>query len=101
MGHQIRSNLMMRALHARVLRTKLVRKIPFLLGKRNSNNYCTVGQINQENRLEYWATRSSVRSFARTANLFACSALLASLARSAALTLARSLTSLTPELLGQ
>ena len=26
----------------------------------------------QENRLEYWATRSSVRSFARTAHSFAC-----------------------------
>ena len=36
-------------------------------------------------RVEYWAIRSSVRSFARTAHSFACSALLASLARSAAL----------------
>ena len=27
---------------------------------------CTVGQNNQEYRLEYWATRLSVRSFART-----------------------------------
>ena len=50
----------------------------------------TVGQNNQEYRLEYRATRSSVRSFARTAHSFACSALLASLKRSAALT--RSLT---------
>ena len=43
---------------------------------------------------EYWAIRSSVYSFARTAHSFACSALLASLARSAALirSLARSLT---------
>ena len=48
----------------------------------------------QEYKLEYWATRSSVWSFARTAHSFACSALLASLARSAALirSLARSLT---------
>jgi len=50
----------------------------------------------QEFRLWYWATRSSVRSFARTAHSFACSGLLASLAPSAALTrsLARSLRSL-------
>ena len=50
----------------------------------------------QEYRLKYWATRSSVRSFARTAHLFACSRLLALLAPSAALTrsLARSLCSL-------
>ena len=40
---------------------------------------CTVGQNNREYRLEYWANRSSVRSFARTAHSFACSALLASL----------------------
>ena len=44
-----------------------------------------MGQINQENRLEYWATRLSVCSFTRTAHSFACSALVASLARSAAL----------------
>ena len=46
----------------------------------------TVGQNNKEYRLEYWATRSSLlaRSFACTTHLFACSALLASLARSAA-----------------
>ena len=36
-------------------------------------------------RVEYWATRSSVRSFARTFHSSACSALLASLRRSAAL----------------
>ena len=46
----------------------------------------TVGQINQETRCKYWATRSFVRSFARTAHSFACSGLLASLAPSAALT---------------
>ena len=40
----------------------------------------------QEYRLKYWATRSSVRSFARTAHSVACSGLLASLAPSAALT---------------
>ena len=51
---------------------------------------------NQEYRLKYWATRSSIRSFAHTAHSFACSGLLASLAPSAALTrsLARSLRSL-------
>ena len=50
----------------------------------------------QEYRLKYWATRSSVCSFPRTAHSFACSGLLASLAPSAALTrlLARSLRSL-------
>ena len=36
-------------------------------------------------RCKYWATRSSIRSFARTTHSFACSALLALLARSAAL----------------
>ena len=30
-------------------------------------------QNNQEYRLQYWATRSSIRSFARTAYSFACS----------------------------
>ena len=50
----------------------------------------------QESRRKYWATRSSIRSFARTAHSFACSGLLASLAPSAALThsLTRSLRSL-------
>ena len=54
---------------------------------------CTVGQNNQEYRLKYCAIRSSAHLFLRTAHSFACSALLASLARSAALTrlLARSL----------
>ena len=58
--------------------------------------------LNDENRSRtkrYWAIRSSARSFARTAHSFACSALLASLARSAALI--RSLAhSLAPELMG-
>ena len=40
----------------------------------------------QELRCKYWATRSSVCSFARTVHSFACSRLLASLAPSAALT---------------
>ena len=71
---------------------------------------CTVVWIHQEYRRKYRATRSSVRSFARTAHSVACSGLLASLAPSAALTrslarslcsLPRSLTSLTPSLLGQ
>jgi len=57
---------------------------------------CTVGQNSQESGRKYWATHSSIRSFARTAHSFACSGLLASLAPSAALTrsLARSLRSL-------
>ena len=56
----------------------------------------TMVENSQEYSLKYWATRSSVRSFARPALLFACSSLLASLACSAALTrsLARSLRSL-------
>ena len=60
------------------------------------SHQCTTVQTNQESRLKYWATRSSVCSFARTAHSFACSGLLASLAPSAALTrsLARSLHSL-------
>ena len=35
----------------------------------------TMVQNSQKSRLEYWATRSSVRSFARTAHAFACSRL--------------------------
>ena len=54
-----------------------------------------MGQNNQKYRLKYWATRSSVR----TAHSFVCSALFASLAHSAVLTL--SLTLLTPPLVGQ
>ena len=42
----------------------------------------TMVDNSQEYRLQYWATRS----FVRTAQLFACSGLLASLAPSAALT---------------
>ena len=45
----------------------------------------TMGQINQEYRLKYWATSSSVRSFTRTVLSFACSALLALLSCSALL----------------
>ena len=56
----------------------------------------TVVDNSQEYRLKYWVTRSSIRSFARTAHSFACSGLLALLAPSSALTgsLARSLRSL-------
>ena len=45
---------------------------------------CTMVENSQEYRQKYWATRSSVRSFARTAH-----------------SLARSLTSLTPSLVGK
>ena len=48
------------------------------------NRSCTMVENSQEYRLKYWATRSSVRLFARTAHSFA-----------------RSLTSLTPSLVGQ
>ena len=51
-----------------------------------------MGQNNQEYRLEHWATCLSVRSFARTAHSFACSA--AALIRSLA-------HSLTPSLVGK
>ena len=59
------------------------------------NRHFAMVENSQEYRLRYWATRSSVRSFAHTAHSFACSGLLASLAPSAALTrsLARSLRS--------
>ena len=62
----------------------------------------TVFQKSQESRRKYWATRSSIPSFARTAHSFARYALLASLAHSAALicTLAPLTHSLTPELVG-
>ena len=55
---------------------------------------CTVEQNSQETGRKYWATRSFVRLLAHTTLLFACSALLASLARFAALihSRARSLT---------
>ena len=46
----------------------------------------TMVEKSQEYRLECWATRSSIRPFIHTAHLFACIALLASLARSTALT---------------
>ena len=36
-------------------------------------SYPTVGENNQESRCKYWATRSSVRLFARTTHSFACS----------------------------
>ena len=60
----------------------------------SSSRESTMVQENQESRRKYWATHSSVCSFARTAQLFACSPLLALIMTSAALTqlLARSLT---------
>ena len=68
-------------------------------GKRKSRRF-TVGQNSHELRRKYWATRSSVCSFAQTAHSFACPTLLASLERSAALI--RSLACLlTPELVGK
>ena len=57
---------------------------------------CTMVDNSQEYRCKYWATRSSVRSFARTAHSFTCSGMLTLYAPSAALThsLTRSLRSL-------
>ena len=43
-------------------------------------------QNNQESRYKHWATRSFIRLFTHTTHLFACSALLVSLTRSAELT---------------
>lgn len=62
-----------------------------------------MGQKNQKSRSKYWAIHSSIRMFARTAHSFTCFALLASFACSAALTylFARSLTWLTPKLVGK
>ena len=50
-----------------------------------SCRHCTVVQNSHESRRQYWATCFSVCSFTSTAQTFACSALFASLARSAAL----------------
>ena len=52
----------------------------------SASHHLTVVQKNQESRLQYWVTRSSVRSFACTAHSLACLGLLASLAPSAVLT---------------
>ena len=62
----------------------------------DDSDECTMGQNNQKFRCKYWATRLSVRSLALTAQLFAYSALLTSLACAAALirSLAHSLRSL-------
>ena len=57
--------------------------------KITKNRECSTGSVTQ------WVTRLSICSFACTAHSFACSALLASLVRSAALT------SLTPSLVGK
>ena len=54
--------------------------------------WISLGQNNQEYRLNYWATCSSVCFFARTAHSFACSTLCASLALRCAHWFARSLT---------
>ena len=72
------------------------REDKFVGWKGKGKHESTVGQVNQKPRRKYWATRSSIHSFARTAHSFACFRLLASLAHSAALTrlLARSLCSL-------
>ena len=62
--------------------------------RRRMTKYRTISEKDWNWRVGYWAIRSSARSFARPAHSFACSALLASLARSAALirSLALSLT---------
>ena len=82
---------------ARVIRWKDIDERHSLRGRAmimRVNGIRTVIQNFLKSVRSYWATRSSARSFARTAHSFACSALLASLARSTALipSLARSLT---------
>ena len=76
---------------------------PHLASQFATTSRSTVVQSNHELRRKYWATRFSVRSFARTAHSFACSGLLASRPplRSLVRSLARSLTSLTPSLVGK
>ena len=73
----------------RVMREARSSVLPRSRGQRNGFHAVyhqrTMVQNSQEYRLKYWATRSSVHSFARTAHSFACSGLLASLAPSAAL----------------
>ena len=59
--------------------------------------YSSVVQNNQKSKCKYWGTRLSVCSFAHTAHLFTCSALLTSL-RSLVCFLAPSLT---PKLVGK
>ena len=61
------------------------REDKFVGWKGKGKHESTVGQVNQKPRRKYWATRSSIHSFARTAHSFACFRLLASLAPSAAL----------------
>ena len=60
---------------------------------------CTMVENSQEYRLEYWATRSSIRSFARTAHSFRTAHFARALR--CAHSFARSLTSLTPSLVGR
>ena len=71
----------------------------WLAGRPPMNDHNKVGQNNQESRLQYWATRSSVCSFARTAH--SLSLLHPARALRCAHSFARSLTSLTPLLVGQ
>ena len=80
--------------HYRLLRASLslskmtrLKQSHFTLGRGSGKGEGggTMVENSQEYRLQYWATRSSVGSFARTAHSFACSGLLASLAPSAAL----------------
>merc|ERR1719334_1541732 len=64
----------------------MYRSVLIFLLLKSDCGHGTMVDNSQKSRCECWATRSSVRSFAHTAHLFACSGLLASLAPSAALT---------------
>ena len=74
-------------------------------GRKKPKSECTANQWTspqwaENQRVKYWASSSSVCSFARTAQSLACSSMFASLARSAALI--RMLAhSLTPKLMGK
>ena len=61
--------------------SKLCLKLKFFTsGYATTGFHCTtVVEKRKEHRCKYWATRSSVRLFARTAHSLACSGLLASL----------------------
>ena len=95
MGHQIRSNLMMRALHARELRTKLVKKFPFSW----VSKILTITALwARSTKKTDWSTGPLARPFARSLAPLTCSLALHYLLRWRAplrsLSLARSLRSL-------
>ena len=63
--------------HARLQPTYIFLLVYVLISCTYCRHYSTVGQNDQKYRLQYWATHSSARLFARRAHSFACSGLLA------------------------